>query len=308
MHVQIEIADGPLAGQRYDLNEGESLSVGRTAKSQCVLAYDSYLSGLHFQIEVDARGCVLRDANSSNGTYVNDERVASEVELHDGDRVVAGETRFLIRTGAAQLKGRTTLLMRQPSESLLPGGVAAPPLEAPHRMVVDHLRKSSGSVLYGLVDAAADASLSMLVAAAHQHQTLGPGAEGAPVLVNVASQQALLPELVRAAWGRNRMVFLTSNHPFESLRKHLRAFFLARTEDGRPFRLRLQDPGILQLFLNGCSAEEITLLFGPVDSFRMEDVRDAARLLEFTVTPVGLKQNIVMLAGDEGERTSAAMA
>ncbi len=304
MPVRIEIADGPFAGNCYQLNEGECLTVGRTSKSQCVLSHDNYLSGLHFQIDLSARGCVLRDANSSNGTFVNDQRVTAEVELRDGDRVIAGQTRFLVRTGdAVAPKSRTTLVMRPQDDTMISGRSPAMALEAPLRQAVDHLLRPGGSVLYGLVDAAADASLSVILAAAHQHQTLGPDAEAAPVLVNIGAQQALLPDLVHAAWGRGRMVCLTSNHPFESVRRHLRSFFLARTEDGRVFRFRLQDPRILQPFLTGGSPAEITHLFGPVDSYRMEDPRDSSKLVEFTVTPTGLKQNIVLLASAAAAHT-----
>lgn len=307
MHVQIEIADGPQAGNRFDLTDGECLTVGRTAKSKCILSHDNYLSGLHFQIDVTAEGCVLHDANSSNGTFVNEQKVAAAVELQDGDRIVAGQTRFLVKMDAdAAARGRSTLLMRQPEGTMLSGRETAP-LDSTQRTLVDHLGNLAGMPLYALVDVTTDAALSVLVAElAHQHQPVAPGADRSPSLINLAGQPLLLPELLRACWGKSRMVLLTSNHPFESVRKHLRSFLLARTEDGRPFRLRLQDPRLLQIFLAGCSADEITNAFGPVDSFRMEDSSDTSRLLEFTVTPVGLRQNIVPLSSRPRQTAATA--
>lgn len=37
MHVVLEILDGPLAGRTVELQPGQSVSVGRTAKSQLML-------------------------------------------------------------------------------------------------------------------------------------------------------------------------------------------------------------------------------------------------------------------------------
>jgi pSer/pThr/pTyr-binding forkhead associated (FHA) protein len=38
----------------------------------------------------------VRDFNSTNGTYVNDERIEGEIELHDGDVVKVGPLEFKV--------------------------------------------------------------------------------------------------------------------------------------------------------------------------------------------------------------------
>lgn len=303
MRVQIEIVDGPLAGSRYDLGEGESLSVGRTAKSKVILQQDNYLSGIHFQIDIDSGRCLLRDSNSSNGTYVNEQRV-NEAELKDGDRIMAGQTRFLVymESASAPLRPKATLLMARPD--LAAARPESPQLTETQQALVRHLNRTSAAPLYALVDVAADAALHLLVTrSGEHHQVLANGQEAAshaaaPCLVSLPADTALLPDLARQAWGQGRVVFFTCNHPFDAIRKHLRTLFLARTEDGRPIRLRLQDPRLLQTFLSGCSNDEIMCVFGPIQSFLAEDLRDPGKLLEFGVSPVGLRQKTTVLAGE----------
>src|SRR5262249_49080208 len=54
------------------------------------------LSSLHFSVEYDGTQCRIRDLGSSNGTFVNGDRVNDRV-VHDGDSVAAGGSTFLVR-------------------------------------------------------------------------------------------------------------------------------------------------------------------------------------------------------------------
>lgn len=298
MRVQIEIADGPMQGVRHDLADGDSLSVGRTAKSKVVLAHDSYLSGLHFQIDIDGRGCVLRDAGSSNGTFVNEQRVTEEAVLRHGDRIVAGQTRFVVHMEEA--RNKATVLTRLDGTMIT--GREPAPLDGPLAALVQHLRSSSALPLYALAEVTSDAILSVVVArSTSQHELLASSAEVggvSPSLVSLPADSPVVVELVRNCWGQGRIVFLRSNYPFESVRRHLRSFFLARAEDGRALRLRMQDPHLLQVYLSGCTTDEIAGVFGPIASFEVEDMRDASRCLEFTVSPSGLRRSAFPLATD----------
>ncbi|MDB5350700.1 MAG: protein kinase domain with domain [Planctomycetota bacterium] len=57
---------------------------------------DSALSRDHFLIEVKPPRCELRDLGSTNGTFVNDNRV-DQVRLESGDRIAAGQSVFVVR-------------------------------------------------------------------------------------------------------------------------------------------------------------------------------------------------------------------
>ena len=94
--VILEAVSGPIAGRRIEVRAGTILRIGRTAKSDYAVGEDSYLSGQHFAIECDGAQCRVRDLGSSNGTFVNGDRV-TEVTVNDGDSVVAGGSTFSVR-------------------------------------------------------------------------------------------------------------------------------------------------------------------------------------------------------------------
>ncbi len=83
---------GPPAG-RYPLGSGVT-TVGRTAAD--IVLPDEAISSLHFQIERRGGEFVLRDLGSSNGTFVNGERVQSAL-LAAGDSIDAGTTTLVLR-------------------------------------------------------------------------------------------------------------------------------------------------------------------------------------------------------------------
>src|ERR1700722_13697543 len=96
MLVILEALSGPIAGRKIEVRAGTILRIGRTAKSDYALGEDSYLSGQHFAIENDGNEARARDLGSSNGTFVNGERVVSENVLREGDSLTAGGSTFSI--------------------------------------------------------------------------------------------------------------------------------------------------------------------------------------------------------------------
>src|SRR5580658_8528044 len=101
MLVILEAVSGPIAGRRIEIRAGTILRIGRTAKSDYALGEDSYLSGQHFAIENDGNEARARDMGSSNGTFVNGERVVSESVLRAGDSLTAGGSTFTVQIEAA---------------------------------------------------------------------------------------------------------------------------------------------------------------------------------------------------------------
>ena len=55
--------------------------------------HDPLVSLRHAKITNTPSGCVLKDLDSANGTWVNQRRVKMQV-LHDGDVIVVGSLRF----------------------------------------------------------------------------------------------------------------------------------------------------------------------------------------------------------------------
>ncbi len=82
----------------YRIQEHYSLSAdttfGRDRKNSVVLK-DPYVSKRHCIIFSEDGEYVLRDENSSNGTYINGQRIKEDCILRDGDRLQIGLAEFL---------------------------------------------------------------------------------------------------------------------------------------------------------------------------------------------------------------------
>ena len=73
----------------------QDLTIGRDARRAAFVLADPAVSGLHARIERNGGLPVLVDAGSTNGTYVNDERVTRRV-LRPGDRVTLGDSQLVV--------------------------------------------------------------------------------------------------------------------------------------------------------------------------------------------------------------------
>lgn len=86
----LTIVEGPQLGLHLPL--GASLLIGRTPEADLVLD-DDYLSNEHATITTDANGDVwLDDLGSTNGTYVNEQRIGSRTPLTTADTLRIGRS------------------------------------------------------------------------------------------------------------------------------------------------------------------------------------------------------------------------
>jgi len=86
------VMQGRDKGKRYDLR-GPDLSLGRDGTNR-IQVNDSEVSRRHADLRKDDEGYLLVDLGSSNGSYVNGEKIA-EHRLKNGDRVQLGRTLLL---------------------------------------------------------------------------------------------------------------------------------------------------------------------------------------------------------------------
>lgn len=77
--------------------DGEQMTVGRGSTNHIVVASDPELSRVHAVFEPLGEGWCVRDVGSSNGTYVNGERIWSVRSLRGGDEIRVGRTRLVYR-------------------------------------------------------------------------------------------------------------------------------------------------------------------------------------------------------------------
>ena len=95
--VVIYTKEPTLLGKRFVL-DNSPMRVGRGAENHIVLDGDS-VSRRHAHLEERASGWVCVDDGSTNGTYVNDEQIAREQALANGDRIKVGPTIFKYLSG-----------------------------------------------------------------------------------------------------------------------------------------------------------------------------------------------------------------
>ena len=79
-------------GQEHHL-ENETISIGRAIESDIVIT-SKRVSREHARIRREGRHTFLEDAGSSNGTFLNDERLLTPTELRDNDRIAIGDVTF----------------------------------------------------------------------------------------------------------------------------------------------------------------------------------------------------------------------
>jgi serine/threonine-protein kinase len=92
VRVLIAVIAGPHQGQVFTFTGHDTFLVGRSKRAHFRLPEkDEYFSRIHFLVEVNPPRCRLMDLKSTNGTYVNGQRVL-EADLKHGDRIQAGQT------------------------------------------------------------------------------------------------------------------------------------------------------------------------------------------------------------------------
>jgi DNA-binding response OmpR family regulator len=74
---------------REHLLGGETMTIGRAVENDIVIT-GRRVSRSHARVQRQGRRMILADPGSTNGTFLNDERVLAPVELRDGDAVSIG--------------------------------------------------------------------------------------------------------------------------------------------------------------------------------------------------------------------------
>ena len=96
----IEMISGEFAGSQFNLNAGEEIAIGRDPRRANIVSTNNAISGLHCRIRFDERtGKYIVIDQSTNGTYVNNERLAPEkgVYVNRGSIVKLADGAMLIR-------------------------------------------------------------------------------------------------------------------------------------------------------------------------------------------------------------------
>ena len=130
---QFVMRSGPTPGVTFPL-EGDQLTIGRDA-SNGVAINDAEISRKHSRLSFQGGKYVLEDLGSTNGTFVNGQRLSGPVVLKPGDVVSLGEQIVLMYDAINQDAGATVAASRKavhpPPAYSPPPPVYAAPAPAP---------------------------------------------------------------------------------------------------------------------------------------------------------------------------------
>jgi predicted component of type VI protein secretion system len=122
---QFVMRSGPTPGVTFPL-EGEQLTIGRDSTNG-VAINDSEVSRKHSRLMFQGGKFVLEDLGSTNGTFVNGQRLAGPVVLKPGDVVSLGEQIVLMYDAIAADAGATVAMSRKAVQAAAPAPSYAPP-------------------------------------------------------------------------------------------------------------------------------------------------------------------------------------
>jgi len=91
MRVTLRVLEGPYRGREFSFDHHDTFLIGRSDNAHLYLPDDRFFSRHHCLLEIAPPRCFLRDLGSTNGTFVNGQKVA-EVFLRSGDRIQGGQT------------------------------------------------------------------------------------------------------------------------------------------------------------------------------------------------------------------------
>jgi hypothetical protein len=115
----LKITGGNAAGQTITLEQ--ELVIGRSTPGLGSLGGDSEISRVHARIFHDPSGrLTVEDLGSTNGTFVNGNRITGQQPLNSGDQVRVGQTTLSVEGGAADA-GATSV------GNVIPAPVPIPP-------------------------------------------------------------------------------------------------------------------------------------------------------------------------------------
>lgn len=121
---QFVMRSGPTPGVTFPL-EGEQLTIGRDATNG-VAINDAEVSRKHARLMFQGGKYVLEDLGSTNGTFVNGQRLAGPVVLKPGDVVSLGEQIVLMYDAIAADAGATVAVSRKAVQQSAPPAYSSP--------------------------------------------------------------------------------------------------------------------------------------------------------------------------------------
>lgn len=96
VNAYLVIEDGVRAGSRFFLRDQSPNMIGRETSSCEIVLNDVHCSRNHAVIWKEGGSWWVEDKGSSNGTYVNGQKI-DQAQIADGNRLTVGQTHFVVR-------------------------------------------------------------------------------------------------------------------------------------------------------------------------------------------------------------------
>src|SRR6266436_6558810 len=309
MAAVLEATAGPIAGRKIEILPGATLRIGRAAKSDYAIGEDSYLSSLHFSVACDGAQCRIRDLGSSNGTFVNGDRIADRI-AHQGDSVAAGGSTFVVHLEPSAhvadaprpSKKVPTLKYPGPSKPLertapVPRNNNVLPWTGFSRTqsVLLNALYRDGEPVYALLDAIRDARIpAFLDASGEQYTRVDEANPASPFLVLVPPHSRLLDVLIKDGWNHGWGFYFTATIGFENALWHWRSFVTLRNVNGQAVTFRFWDPRVIRAVVPTMTPEEAAGFFGLISRFIVEGDKPELAV-EFSLAARGVYQQALVL-------------
>jgi pSer/pThr/pTyr-binding forkhead associated (FHA) protein len=98
---------------------GERSTIGRRGEADLSIGWDGEVSGLHAELHhLGGEWTIVDDGLSTNGTFVDGQRIGGRQRLRDGDRVRVGRTVLVFRAAQATGVGQTVAAASSPAPQL----------------------------------------------------------------------------------------------------------------------------------------------------------------------------------------------
>ena len=122
----LKVVAGNATGSSITLEN--ELVIGRSTPGLGSLGGDSEISRVHARVFHDPSGqLMVEDLGSTNGTFVNGNRISGTQPLRSGDQLRVGQTTMSVEGGAGGAEGATTIGNVIPAAAPPPPAAAQPP-------------------------------------------------------------------------------------------------------------------------------------------------------------------------------------
>jgi len=125
---QLVMRAGPNPGKAFTLSKNE-IVIGRDVNADVVIN-TAEVSRRHSRLHLDAGVYIIEDLGSTNGTFINGQRLTTPVPLRSGDTIMLGEAATLVYE-ASQFDSGATMIAPANEQISPPASVPPPKFASP---------------------------------------------------------------------------------------------------------------------------------------------------------------------------------